>query len=72
MNVIKLNICMQPCKHEQTGTEIERGLRGFSGFTQILNPFFCFGLIRVDPLKSDLIRVPLPLIYSCLVPASPA
>jgi hypothetical protein len=34
-----------------------------------LKPFFSFGFIRVNPLKSDLIRVPLPLILTCLVPA---
>jgi len=34
-----------------------------SGFTQILDPLLSFGFIRVNPYKSDLIRVPLPLIF---------
>jgi hypothetical protein len=35
-------------------------------------PLFSFGFIRVNLFKSDLIRVPLPLIFACLVPALPA
>jgi uncharacterized protein with ParB-like and HNH nuclease domain len=43
-------------------------LIGLNGFPQILNPFFCFGFIRVNPFKSDLIRVSLLLIFTCSTP----
>jgi hypothetical protein len=39
-----------------------------SEFTQILNPLSGFGYLRVNPLESDLIRVPLPLIFALLGP----
>jgi hypothetical protein len=45
-------------------TRIERIYADFKPFSE-------FGFIRVNPFKSDLIRVPLPLIFTCLVPALP-